>query len=163
VRKLGQAAFALLVACAQASEAPAAPPIGQWNVTSGAFPPESSWTYAVTFSADQKVTAKYCLGYATTAPGCATAVADLTAEQFASLQAQLGPITADMVAHPPQEASVTPEGSPATFLTLFPQDTVLNVPAFPAPADGPRVSAAIALLQSFTPEGLVDKAKSRAR
>ena len=164
MKGIALAGLALLTACVEpAPETPAAPAIALWDESSGSLPPEFAWDFRVIFTADQMVTAEYCRGYATTAPGCAKSTAPLTAEQFSALQAQLAPMVADMAARMPREAIVAPVGSPATFATLYQDGTALNLPAYPTAADAARVAAAISLLKSFTPEGLVDKAKSRAR
>ncbi len=161
-------AMTLLTACVEpVAEAPAeisaAEPIAQWGEDSGSLPPEYAWTYTVTFGVDHTVTARYCKGYKSTPPGCATAAALLTEEQFAALQAELTPLAANMAAHKPRETDDIPIGGGVSFATLYQDGVKLDLPDFPREADAPRVAAAIALLKNATPAGLVDIAKSRAR
>jgi hypothetical protein len=164
MRYVALMALALVAGCvAPQTDAPPAAPVALWAESSGPRPPEYAWSFEVTFAADQQVTVEYCKGYATTEPGCAIAGAALTAEAFAALQARLGPMTADFAAHPPRGATDVLVDGEADTVTLYQDGTAVGLPTFPVEADAPRVVAAIALLKSFTPEGLVDKAKSRAR
>ena len=151
-------AFALTAPAAFAGDM-----LASYSENSGSLPPAYAWHYDVTFAADGTVTTRYCKGYGDAAPDCADRSDTLPADRLDALKAALSPIAADLASKPVAEMTMPPVGGGSTTAQIFDaKGTALPLPPFPIEADAARTAAAIEVLHSFTPEGAIEDAKSRA-
>jgi hypothetical protein len=109
------------------------------------------------------VTARYCKGYATEALGCAESSQTLSDADFAAFTAALATMAESFGARAPGQAEDIPVGGGSSSGRILTARGAIYLPAFPAAVDAPPVAAAMALLQSQTPAGLIEAAEQRAR
>ena len=153
----------VLAGCVPASEQAPVTPLAQWGEDSGSLPPEFAWDYLVSFSSNGQVSARYCKGDATEAPGCATVTQNLPQAELDALTAALAPVTQALNAQPPQQSDDIPIGGGSIYGSVFGRGQAIHLPNYPQADGAVGVVQALDLLQNFTPEGLVDKAKAKAK
>jgi hypothetical protein len=134
-----------------------------WGENSGSLPPEYAWDYTVTFTADRKAEVRYCKGYATTAPGCATTKFRLSKRKFAALQTALAPLEADLAANPAKDDPNPPVGGGSVYGKLSMNGHEVSLHAFPMAEDAARVGAVLDLLRENTPKTAISNAKTAAK
>lgn len=134
-----------------------------WGENSGSLPPEYAWDYGVTFMADRHAEVRYCKGYATEAPGCATTKFRLSKRKFATLQAVLAPLEADLAANPAKDDLNPPVGGGSVYGKLSMNGHEVALYAFPMADDAARVNAVLDVLRNNTPKTAISNAKNRAK
>ncbi|PTE15398.1 hypothetical protein [Pseudogemmobacter blasticus] len=135
-----------------AGQAEDAPVLATYWANSGSLPPEYAWDVSVTILADGHLTLKHCKGYETEGPACKTRKATVGADALAGIRAAVTEQGLDR--KPARKEEDIPVGGGASGGAVYLDGQKINLPAFPAKADIPRVNAVLTAITAAIPQRL---------
>jgi hypothetical protein len=126
--------------------------LAEYWASSGSLPPEYAWSVSVTIHADGRVILKRCKGYEKEGPACKTRKGRAEAAGLDAIRAAVA--ASGLVETPARQAEDIPVGGGSSGGAVYVEGAKVDLPAFPAEPDAPRVGAVLSAITAAIPDKL---------
>jgi hypothetical protein len=126
--------------------------LAEYWASSGSLPPEYVWSVRVSIRVDGRVILMQCKGYETDGPACKKLKGKTAVDRLDAIRAAVA--ASGLVETPAREADEIPVGGGSSGGSVNVDGAKVDLPAFPAESDAPRVGAVLAAITAAIPERL---------